>query len=338
MNPLDPHNMYQMISSFPGQFAEGFSAASELADIATPEQVIITGMGGSALPADIVQAAFSDRLKHPLIVSRNYTLPVNATPDSLIIAISFSGNTEETISAYQTAKAIGSQVVVVTTGGQILDLAKANNDPWIEIPKPSAAFQPRMASGYIFAIISAILVRCGFLADCHDEVLTAASNLQGNWAEAEAKPLSQTLVGKIPVIYTSDTYWPVARIGKIKFNENSKTPAFWNVFPELNHNEMVGFTNSQALPFHTIMLRDLEDDVRVVQRMPITAQVLATVNPNLHSSIIDMPGDTKLEKIFNSLMLLDWTSYYLALANNIDPTPVALVEDFKQALVAPGAL
>jgi glucose/mannose-6-phosphate isomerase len=136
------------------------------------------------------------------------------------------------------------------------------------------------------------------------------------------------LLHTIPVIYTSDSYWPIARIAKIKLNENSKIPAFWNYLPEMNHNELVGFTNTHD-NYRVVMLRDPDEDPRISRRMEVATDVLRSQGIGLKATIWDMEGDTRLLKIFSTLMIMDWASYYLALQLGIDPTPVKMVEDFK---------
>ena len=143
--------------------------------------------------------------------------------------------------------------------------------------------------------------------------------------------MGASLFNTIPIIYATDSYWPIARIAKIKFNENSKIPAFWNSFPELNHNEMVGFTNTKE-NYRIIILRDPADDDKTNRRLSATADILRSQGIGLKTTIWDMEGSSQLAKIFSTLMIVDWASYFLALTMGIDPTPVALVESFKKML------
>ena len=152
-----------------------------------------------------------------------------------------------------------------------------------------------------------------------------------NVYEGRGQELSEKIVGKTPVIYTSPKYKSVAMIWKIKFNENAKTPAFWNFFPELNHNEMIGFTNPQGR-FFVIMLKDKDDHPRNLNRYQATADLLK--EDGIESEIIEMEGDDTFSKIFLSINLSDWTSYYLALEYGQDPTPVEMVEKLKKILAS----
>ena len=149
--------------------------------------------------------------------------------------------------------------------------------------------------------------------------------------EARGQALAKKLVGKTPVIYSSPKYKSVAMVWKIKLNENAKTPAFWNFFPELNHNEMVGYTNPQG-KFFIIMLKDKNDDPRNLKRYESTAELLR--EKEIDSEIIEMEGDDVFSRMFLSITLADWTSYYLALEYDSDPTPVEMVEKLKKILAS----
>ena len=321
--------MYQMIQDFPRQFARGFEW-SQIVKIETPiERVIVSGMGGSSLPTDLVNSAFSSQLPRPLITSRDYQISEKLTPNDLVIAISFSGNTAETIHSFKQAIAAGAQVVAVASGGELLELAIKSGVPYVRLIKDSPNFQPRMASGYLFSVITSLLVKANWLPlSAEREVLESLANVDIAALEIQGRQLGESLIDTIPIFYASPRFWPVARIGKIKFNENSKIPAFWNVFPELNHNEMVGFSNTRD-NYRIVMLRDRDDEPVVNRHMDITAKVLRSQGIGLKATIWDMPSGEYLTKMFTTLIVLDWASYYLALAMKVDPTPVQLVEDFK---------
>ena len=328
----DPSNMHRMIADFPLQFAKGFDLVIKI-EVRTPvERVILTGMGGSALAGDLINSAFADDLRTPLLISRNSTIPFPLDDKTLVIANSFSGNTGETLSAYDQAIQAGAQVIAMASGGKLLERAMRDGVPYIKTVKESPDFQPRMSSGYIFAILAALLVRAGHLPwTAEKQVCEMAEWLQTINTELSGKQLGESLLKTIPLIYAPDAYWSVARIAKIKLNENSKIPAFWYVFPELNHNEMVGFTNTRD-NYRVVILRDPDDDPRVNKRIEITAEVLRGQGIGLKATIWDMMGRSRLEKIFSTLGVMDWSSYYLAQRMGIDPTPVKLVEDFKALL------
>ena len=329
MDNHDISNMHRMITDFPGQFAKGFDLALKT-EIKTPvERVVLTGMGGSALAGDLINIGFVEDITTPLLISRNYTIPFPLDDKTLVIANSFSGNTEETLSAYAQAIESGAQVITMASGGKLLELAMKDGVQYIKTIKESPDFQPRMSSGYIFAILVALLIKAGHLPWVAERQVREMSDwLAITNTELPGKQLGESLLNTIPLIYVSDLYWPVARIAKIKLNENAKVPASWNTFPELNHNEMVGFSNTRD-NYRIVMLRDPNDDPRINRRMETTADVLRGQGIGLKATIWDMMGHSRLEKIFSTLMVMDWASYYLAMVMEIDPTPVKLVEDFK---------
>lgn len=285
---------------------------------------IVCGMGGSHLAAGLLKVATP---KLDLLIHRDYDLP--RVPDyflkeSLIICCSYSGNTVETIDAFKTAHEAGLQVAAISTGGVLLELAQAAGVPLIRLP--ATGIQPRMALGY-FVLALAKLTWPDMGASLKSEL----NNLSPERWRAAGEKLAEKLKGKIPLIYTSTINLPLASTWKIKLNETGKSPAFYNVFPELNHNELEGFEFGSGSKFAVIMLHDEADDHRILERMDITADLLN--DKGLTVEVLGLEGETKWEKIFNSLLLADWTAFYLARTNNVDPESVALIEQFKKLMV-----
>jgi glucose/mannose-6-phosphate isomerase len=330
-NP-DPSNMWQMIADYPAQFGKGFDLAVPV-DIRKPVQkVILVGMGGSALSGDLINCAFADELTRPIILSRDYDIREAMDENTLVIVNSFSGNTAETLSAYKQAIDAGAQVVAIASGGDLIERAIKDGVEYIVLKKESKNFQPRMSTGYIFAIITSLLIKSGWLTfDIEKQVREMAAKLSIQTTEGQGRQLGESLVDTIPLLYSSDEFWPVARIGKIKLNENSKVPAFWNVFPELNHNEMVGFSNTKD-NYRVVVLKDPDAHPQVERAMLATAHILRERPIGLKATVWDMPAGNKLYKIFATLLTLDWASYYLAIKMGVDPTPVDLVENFKAVI------
>ena len=329
-HPIDKSNMRQVILDFPKQFGKGLEISKDV-EIEKPiNKIVISGMGGSALPGDLVKLYLKDDIDIPIEVSRNYYLTTPVNRETLIFCISFSGNTEETLASYEEAKKEEVSVVIITYDGKLEEIAKKDSLPLVKLIKESPTFQPRSATGYMFAAIINVLINSGIVSERHrEEIEILDGKLQAFDFESQSKDLAKKLKGKIPLIYASDRFKALARIWKIKFNENSKTQAFWNYFPELNHNEMVGFTDLQG-KYQIIILKDKDDHPRVEKRMAITAELLK--EKGLETTIIDIQGQDLLTKIFSTLMLGDWISYYLALEYGIDPTPVKMVEDFKKRM------
>lgn len=322
--------MREIILNFPKQFKIGSEAAKNIKLEGSFENIVICGVGGSALPGSLLLDITDVSI--PVFIHRDYGLPKIASEKSLIICISFSGNTEETLSAYQEAIEKNYKVIVVSTGGKLQELTQENNTPVAIVPND--CLQSRFGIGYLLAATLKILANCKVIEDKTKEILEAAENLKPATFKEQGKKLAKKLAGKIPIIYSSNNFKSLSRIWKIKFNENSKVMAFWNYFPELNHNEMVGLTNTKSknenLKYYFIILRNKDDHPRILKRMELTAELIKESETEV--DFIEMTGETKLEKIFNALLLGDWVSYYLALAYGQDPVPVKIVEEFKKRM------
>ena len=329
---IDKQNMRKVILDFPKQFSVGLAAAK---DVMTRQahhdfnQVIFCGMGGSALPAEILKI-LREFYEWPIAIKihKSYGLPVRISPKALVFAISYSGNTEETISSYEEAKKRNLPVVGIATGGKLAELCQKNKAPLVKIPQPG--IQPRSAIGYLFAAVVEVLSNCKIIENLEKNISELAKSLNPQKLEAQGQKLAKKIKGKIPIIYASDKYKGLAKIWKINFNENSKSPAFWNYFPELNHNEMIGYAN-QGAKFNLIILQDKKlEHPRILKRMEITAKLLKDKDITIDS--VDIEGENLLTKIFSNYILSQWASYYLALEYGIDPTPVKMVEEFKKRL------
>ncbi len=330
MNTLDKSNMRQVILDSPLQMQEGLKLAKEVFVNGNFENIIICGIGGSAWPADILGTIASINI--PVYMCRTYNLPAQVNAKSLVIGVSYSGNTEEPIATLKEALDKKLTIICIASGGKIESFCQENNLPFVKIP---SGIQPRSATGYIFSALAQILSNLKIIPDLSDDILETSKKLEtlNSSLEEAGKNLAKKLIKKIPVIYTSDTLKYLAMVWKIKFNENSKIPAFWNYFPELNHNEMVGYTEFSKLGsenFCLIILKDKTENARILKRMDLTSEIIKNSGANLE--VIDMEEGSLLFKIFSSLLLGDWASYYLALENGIDPTPVKMVEDFKASM------
>jgi len=324
-NNIDKENMREVIINSPNQLVKGLDLAKDIKTEGSFKNVIICGMGGSPLPADILNSIVLPSA--PIYIHRDYNLPAFATKDSLIICISYSGNTEETISSLQQAVEKGFKIIAIATGGKMEEICKQNN---ISLAKIPAGIQPRSATGYLFSALSTILANCGIISDISGDILKTTDELAkiNSSLEKSGKGLAKKLAKKIPVVYASDSFKEVAKIWKIKFNENSKIPAFHNFFPELNHNEMVGFSNvKKTNNLHVLIIKDKDDHERIIKRMNLTSSILKKKGVKI--DFIETKDGSLMFRVFSSLLLGDWTSYYLAINQKIDPTPVAIVEEFK---------
>jgi glucose/mannose-6-phosphate isomerase len=333
---IDKYDMKKVIMDFPKQFPVGLDVAKNIRIFGDLNQLIFCGMGGSALPGAILkmlQIFYGWPIN--IRIHRSYGLPTRLSPRSLIFAVSYSGNTEETISSYQEAKEKNLSVVGISTNGKLAELCKKDKNLWVKLPK--AKIQPRSAVGFQFASIVKLLSNSNIIEDLDEEILDMSKFLKPKALEKQGKELALKIKGKIPIIYASDKYRTLAQIWKINFNENSKSPAFWNYFPEVNHNEMEGMSRT-TLPFHVLILRDKKlDHPRILKRMTTTAQLLKEKGIKVDTIDIQGPASSVdklnvLTKVFSNYILANWTSYYLALEYETDPSPVKTVEEFKKRL------
>lgn len=327
---VDTSNMHKVIMDAPDQLEKGLSLAKNTKIEGNVSNIIICGIGGSALPADILISL--NKTNIPIYIHRDYNLPSTAGENSLIVCISYSGNTEETISALKEAIAKKLKIIGFSSGGEIESICNKNNILFTKIP---SGIQPRCATGYIFSSLIKVLMNSGIIEDISSEIMQTIQTLKeiNVSLEKEGEKLAKKILKKIPVVYSSNNLKELARIWKIKFNENSKIPAFYNYFPELNHNEMVGYSGLKKLGaknFHIIILQDTTDHPRILKRMQLTSNVIKKSGAKVE--IIHIRDGSFLLKIFSTLLLGDWTSYHLALLQNIDPTPVKIVEEFKEQL------
>lgn len=334
---VDANNLRQVILDSPKQFEIGFELTKKLSVGKNFKSICISGMGGSSFPTDAVKTYVKylqkkDSKKNKgfrILKNRDYSLPLEAYDNCLNLFISYSGNTEETLTALDEAIKNNLPSLGIANGGKLLEVCQKNNIPTITVPEIS---QPRYALGYFFSIILGILTKGNLIENTSQEILSSVDKLQKDTIrlEKKGKLLAEKLYKKTPVIHTTDQFKSVGRIWKIKINENSKTPCFYNYYPELNHNEMVGFTLPQA-KFHFITLVDKNGHPQIIKRMKIASKLFT--QKGIANSLVDMPGgENMFLSIFSSLALGDWVSYYLALNYKQDPTPVQMVEDFKKML------
>lgn len=334
--------MESVIRRSPEQFQAGLQAAAGVTVPGGPlAGVLLAGMGGSWMAGALVRDAGLARV--PIAIHRGYDLPSGVAHDTLVIASSFSGNTEETLSAYAAARAAQLPLLGVAAGGELEQRCTADHVPFVKIPSHPPNMQPRSATGYTVGILTQLLAQCGLASPDSVATVEALGDRLAAFmdtARARGEALVPPLVSATPIVYAADRFASVARIWKIKFNENAKTPAFWNVFPELNHNEMIGWSQtprslgaggkSPKSAFHIIYLRAADDYPRLQKRFQITEALLREMR--IPASLVPIEGTTLCEQIFSTLLVGDWASYALALALGLDPSPVPMVEDLKKRL------
>lgn len=337
MENIDKENLRQVIIDFPKQIKDGLELAKDINISGDFRSLVVSGMGGSALPANILRIYLNDLyFRNPeknrrlaVFQNRSYSLPPEAFDNCLNFFASYSGNTEETLSSLEEGIKSDLPMVGFASGGKVAEICASNNIPCALIP---SGIQPRYATGYFFASMFKILSNAGIIEDQTDDLIKLSSQLEKEvfLLEKRGRNIADKLIGKTPVIYASAKFKSLAMIWKIKINENAKTPAFWNFYPELNHNEMVGYSLPQG-KFHVITLLDKNDHPQNIKRMKITAELLR--ERGIETTFIEMENDNIFNAIFSTLLLGDWAAYYLALAYEQDPTPVAMVEDLKRKLI-----
>ena len=337
----DPEQALTVISNSADQLSFQPELHHEVGEHGEVRNIIISGMGGSCL-AGLICRTWLDhdyQLSVPLEVSRDYQLPAYTDSHSLVICVSVSGNTEETISSLTDAQNKGAMTTVITSGGKLLELAIAQHLPYIQLDKIS---QPRYGVPMHLLAITGILE--AYQVIDHQPVTQLVSSAEGVRQFAQsltpevatehnpAKKLALDCAGKTPLVYTSRLFSPLAYKWKTSFNENAKNIIWCNEFPEFNHNEFIGWTSHPIdKPFCVINLRSNLDNPRINRRLDLTDRLLSGFRPQAHN--LTLAGQSYIEQVLNGAILGDMASIYLAFLNGVDPTPVALVEKFKQELV-----
>ncbi|OGN90705.1 MAG: bifunctional phosphoglucose/phosphomannose isomerase [Chloroflexi bacterium RBG_13_48_17] len=338
---LDPANMMEHLHGLPRQCRTAWLKAQEFQlpkGYANIDKVVVLGMGGSAIGGSLLRNLASRLTKPVIFVTRDYDLPAFIDDRTLVIASSYSGNTEETLSAFSQAVKSKCKKLAMTTGGKLKTLAEEAKVPVFLIDHAS---QPRAALGYSFIPLIAFLQKLGFLKDKTTEVEAMIQDLERLLEELHetvptssnpAKQLSAKLQGKIAVIYGAGILSAVARRWKTQINENSKAWAFYETFPELNHNAVAGyqFPSELASKMYVVLLRCPSLHSRTLIRYQVTSELLK--QNNISHEVIDSQNKGELSQMMSLIYLGDWVSYYLAILNDTDPTPVKVIEQLKKRL------
>ncbi|PIQ68643.1 MAG: hypothetical protein COV91_03055 [Candidatus Taylorbacteria bacterium CG11_big_fil_rev_8_21_14_0_20_46_11] len=321
--------MEEAIKQFHTQF-EWKPVVTNAEKLRPVKKYIVGGMGGSHLAADLLRAY---KPQIDVSVFSDYGIPELSSArlkDSLLIASSFSGNTEEAVDFAEQALAKGLPLAVIAKGGKLLEFAQKNMLPYVELPPTKV--QPRSGLGFQMLALVAILRDETLLS----ELAELASVLQPSELEGRGEELAVSLRGEIPVLYSSTRNQAIAYNWKIKFNETGKIPAFYNVFPELNHNEMTGFdvietTEGLSRKLHFIFLTDSADHPQNQKRMQVTKKLYEA--RGLSVTEVPFEGGSALQKMFNSLLVADWTAVHLSKIYGTEADQVPMVEEFKKLIV-----
>jgi len=298
--------------------------------------IILAGMGGSSLPGVFLRTWPGTLV--PFEIVRDYALPEYVSKNTLFISSSYSGNTEETLTAIKEAEAREAQIVVIAAGGKLADYAREKNYPLFTIP---GGIQPRMCSFYFLAAFLQILEPLGLVASGSIEELAAAGGWLkeqiGSWKaeiptkDNAAKQLALELMGKSVVVYSGPKLFPAANKFKICLNENAKNIAWVNQYPEFNHNEFIGWSSHpEQKPYAVVEIRSNLENERVQKRFVVSERLLSGKRPA--PEVIEPKGDSLIQQLLWASNFADFTSLYVALLNGLNPTPVDLVEKLKLLL------
>jgi glucose/mannose-6-phosphate isomerase len=348
MRQLDTSNMLGEIDSLPAQLEQAWQAGLAMPSLPpsdTPfERVLISGMGGSAIGADLVTAYLNPLCPLPLSVVRDYNLPAWARgPTTLVIASSHSGNTEETLEAFDAALANECRLLVLCTGGE---LERRANMAGVPVWKFTHAGQPRAAVGFSFGLLLAALTRLGLAGDPqtrHAEIESALAAVRTQQESLgikvpvsgnPAKRLAGKLVGRWVNVYAAGVLAPVARRWKGQINELAKAGAGFELLPEADHNALAGTLNPEATlaGTFTLFLDCAANHPRNHLRLDLTRRAFTAAG--LNTDTYQAQGDSALAQMWSALHFGDYLTYYLAMAYGVDPTPVEALTDFKQAMKA----
>ncbi len=302
------------------------------------KNIVIAGMGGSALAADMVRVLTAGWLHLPLEVVKGYDLPGFVGEETLVIAVSHSGNTEETLSCYQQALDKKSCLAVMSTGGELIKRANNDNITYAQIP---AGTQPRMSTVYHLRGLLKLLQNFWVIdGDLYNQVADSADWLEGeisHWTPAVpeknnlAKQIAKMTIGKTLVIFGGELTWPLAYKWKISWNESAKNLAFSNQYPEFNHNEFIGWSlHPVEKPFTVFDIRSNLERARIRERMELSDRLLSGKRPKAH--VLELQGGTLMQQLLWGLVLADAASIYTAILNGVNPGPVHLIEKLKAEL------
>lgn len=323
--------MKALVQNFTNQLKEAKTIADKaiISSSSTIHNIVITGLGGSGIGGTIISELISDSCNVPIIISKDYFLPAFVNANTLLIVSSYSGNTEETLSAMQQGISKKAQIVCVTSGGRVLELAKQHQFDFIEIPGGNP---PRSCIGYSLVQLIKILVSKGFadkklFSDLEKAI--ALLDIDITNIKTEAQKIAEKLVNKICVIYSLGTCEGAAVRFRQQINENSKMLCWHHVLPEMNHNELVGWTikndNLVVVTFHTSF-----DYARTKKRYDVCKPIFAKYS----NDVIDITakGESKLEQFLYLINIGDWISCYVAELRGIDPVEVNVIDHLKGEL------
>jgi len=336
---VDTSKMRNIMLCYPESCLEAFELADDLdlPEIISPmpKNIVFLGMGGSSIGGSLIKAWATEHSKIPIVLSQDYHLPSFVDRYSFVVAVSYSGDTEETLSAFVEAVERGSTVVSVASGGKLAEFSDELKIPCVRLPP---GLPPRGALPYLFMPLLSLISRAGINVDPEerDEMIEVGRTLrnelrpESKFSNNRAKQIAFELHGFIPVIYGWGRYVPVAQRMKTQLNENSKMLAFWSTLPEADHNDVVGWEGDKenSKKFCALVIRDSQEPEEIWNRIESTKRIV--LESNLGKVIeIKAIGETPLARMFSVISMGDLVSLYAAILRGVDPTPVKVIERLK---------
>ena len=342
ISKIDKKGMLDTVASFPDQIisSKNIVDSSKLDSIFKIDNIVISGMGASAISGDIVRSLLRDRFDIPIYVSRKYDLPKWTNKNTLLISQSYSGNTEETLSTFKHAWQKKCKIISISSGGKLEELSKNRNVPFIKIP---SGIQPRSATGYLLFSTIYALKSVGILQIDMDHEIQAAIEITKEVSKENkkdvnkknnlSKQIAEKIHNTIPQVYGWEIYTPIAKRWCTQFNENSKIICRYDEVSECNHNDIVGWSADPEVSkqFSCVLFRDHElESIYITKRLDFMKKLFDDVAAN----VIEIPirGKKKLAKMMYSMYLGDFISCYLAILRKIDPTPIDAILELKSEL------
>jgi len=341
---VDRSNMLKFISGLPEQCRDAYRIGSSCGVKPPPvkiNNIIFAGMGGSGIGADLIKVYLQDELKVPVSICRNYILPDFTGKGTLLFCSSYSGNTEESLSCFEQGLKRNAFIIAMGAGGRLKELSSKNSVTYIQIPP---GYPPRAAIGYLSVTVLGVLFKTGLIGDKEKDVnelfsvLSDISNKEIGFSvpleKNIAKQIAVKMYKKFPVVYgTSDITEAVSSRWRGQIAENGKTLSSSNALPEMNHNEIVGWRFPLRLlkNFMTVILRDKDDHEKTKTRIRISSEIIKKSGAD--AVILERENGGRLARVFSLIYIGDFASFYLAILNNVDPTPVDAIDYLKKELV-----
>lgn len=340
---IDRNNMLSFCVNAPKHYANALKMAQKTrVNYRKPEAVIVAGMGGSAIGGELLKDWARDKVNVPIEVNREYLLPAYADEKTLVFIISYSGETEESLSVFLDALRRRCMIFCISSGGSLIEFSKKLHVSHLQIP---SGMPPRAALPYLFSPLPLILAKIGLVSSVQSEFSEAIKTLEKVSYENSpekavdenfSKRLALGVCGTMPIIYGFGFYRAVSQRFKQQFNENSKIPSKWDVFPELNHNEIVGWERADKLAtcFSTVFIRDEDEPEETRLRIEITKELIQKNVAKIFE--VWSLGESKLAKMLSTILIGDFTSVYLAVLRGVDPTPVRTISLLKDKMKQSG--